>query len=79
MEGELFDGRVGMERRSSGTIKEREENARLFGEDTDRLQWTKVDEVKKLVDGCSGGKVANVDGAPGRVVGGGEGCRKSCT
>jgi len=35
MEGELFDGRVGMECRSSGGIEEREENARLFGEDTD--------------------------------------------
>ena len=79
MEGKFFDGRVGMKCRSSGALEEGEENARLFGEDADRLQWTKVDEVKKLVDGGSGRKVANVDGASGRVVGGSEGCGKSCT
>jgi hypothetical protein len=38
-----------------------------------------VDEVKKLVDGRSGRKVANVDGPSGRIVGGSEGCGKSCT
>jgi hypothetical protein len=38
-----------------------------------------VDEVKKLVDGRSGRKVANVDGASGRVVGGSEGRGKCCT
>jgi hypothetical protein len=35
MERELFDGRVGMKCRSSGALEEREENARLFGEDAD--------------------------------------------
>jgi hypothetical protein len=35
MEGEFFDGGVGMKCRSSGALKEREENARLFGEDAD--------------------------------------------
>jgi hypothetical protein len=35
MEGELFDGRVGMKCRSSGALEEREKNARLFGEDAD--------------------------------------------
>ena len=35
MEGELFDSGVGMKRRSSGAIEEREENARLFREDAD--------------------------------------------
>jgi hypothetical protein len=33
MEGELFDGCVGMKCRSSGALEEREENTRLFGED----------------------------------------------
>ena len=35
MEGEFFDGRVGVKCRSSGAIEERKENARLFGEDAD--------------------------------------------
>jgi hypothetical protein len=35
MKGELFDGRIGMKCRSSGAVEEREENARLFGEDAD--------------------------------------------
>jgi hypothetical protein len=38
-----------------------------------------VDEVKKFVDGRSGRKVANVDGASGRIVGGSEGRGKSHT
>ena len=33
MEREFFDGRVGVKCRGSGAIEEREENARLFGED----------------------------------------------
>jgi len=37
MEGELFDSGIGMKCRSSGTIEEGKENARLFGEDADGL------------------------------------------
>jgi hypothetical protein len=35
MEGELFDGCVGMKCRSGGALEEREENARLFRENAD--------------------------------------------
>jgi hypothetical protein len=38
-----------------------------------------VDEVEKLIDGCGGRKVANVDGASGPIVRGREGCGKCCT
>jgi hypothetical protein len=38
-----------------------------------------VNEVEKLVDGRGGGKVANIDGAPSRIVGGSEGRSKSRT
>jgi hypothetical protein len=37
VERELFDGGIGMKRRSSCTIEEGKENARLFGEDADGL------------------------------------------
>jgi hypothetical protein len=38
-----------------------------------------VDKVKKLIDGRSGRKVANVDGASSRIVRAREGCGKSGT
>jgi len=47
------------------------------GEDTDRLERAKVDEVEKLVDRGGGRKVADIDGAPG-IVRGGESHSKRC-
>ena len=50
-----------MKCRSVGIIKEGNENARLFGEETDELWWANVDKVKKLVEGRSSRKVSNKD------------------
>ena len=35
-----------------------------------------MDEVEKLIDGCGGRKVTNVDGASGPIVRRSEGCGK---
>jgi hypothetical protein len=38
-----------------------------------------MDEAEKFVDGCGGRKVANIDGATGRVVRCSEGCSEGRT
>ena len=64
---QLFNSSIGVEGRGGSTVKEGEENARLFGKNADRLQRTKVDEIQQLVNRSRGGEVTNVDRTPSRI------------
>jgi hypothetical protein len=66
---ELFDGGIRVECRGCGGIEEGQKDARLLREDADGLEWTKVDEIEKLIHGRGRGEVADVNcAARGSVV-----------
>jgi hypothetical protein len=64
---QLFNSSIGVEGRGDSTVKEGKENARLFGENANGLQRTKVDEVQQLVNRGSGREVTNIDRTPSRI------------
>lgn len=68
MERHLLDEGVGMEGGSSRSIQERKEDAGLFRQNADGLEWAKVDEVQKLVHRRSRGQVADIDGTTNDVA-----------
>ena len=78
VEAEFLDCGVGMEGSCSARIQERQEDARLFGKDSNRLKGTEVHQVQKLVDGSGGRKVSNVNGARSSCRSGGKSGAKSC-
>lgn len=51
MQGELLDGRVGVEGGGGGAVEERDEDAGFLGQEADVLDGTEPDEVEELVDG----------------------------
>lgn len=71
---ELLNVGICVEGGRGGTVEERDEDAGLFGENTDGLERTEMDEVKKLIDGRVGWEISNVDGAAGGIVSGTCGC-----
>lgn len=51
VQGELLDGRVGVEGGGGGAVEERDEHAGFLGQEADVLDGTEPDEVEELVDG----------------------------
>ena len=80
MQRDFLDQRIRMERRRRRPVQEGQKDARLFGQDADRLEGAEMDEVEQFINGRGRGEVANVDGTSRRVVlcgkcsGGAEGC-----
>ena len=70
MQRQFFDDGVGVKLSGSGGIQEGQENARFLGEDPDRFEGTKVNEIEEFVNGGGSGKVPNVNGAASSSVGG---------
>lgn len=58
-------------------VKEGEEDARFLGENANRLERSKVNEVQQLVDRGSRREVSNIDRSPGGIAGRAHGGRKS--
>ena len=75
MELELLDVGVGMEGRGGRAVEEGDEDAGLFGKDSDGLERAEVNEVEEFVDRSVGGEVPDVDCSAGLVV---RGCRGRC-
>jgi hypothetical protein len=70
VQGKFLNRRVRVERSCNRPVEEGEKDAGFLGENADGFERAKVHEVEQLVDGRGRGKVAHVDGAPCRVVGG---------
>ena|ERR1700722_4182620 len=63
MQGQLLYRGIGVEGSSYGTIQERQKDARLLGEDTDRFEWSKMYEIEKFVNGSGRREVTDVNSA----------------
>lgn len=50
VKSDLLDGRVGMESSGGRSIQERNEDARLFGQDANGLEGTEMNQIQELID-----------------------------
>jgi hypothetical protein len=58
---QFLNGGIGMEGSGSTSVQEGQENAGFLRKDPDGFQRAEMHQVKKFIDGCGGGQVANID------------------